>query len=240
MKKLIFFLIFLFLSAGSAGATTVTFQQGVSSYTGSHAGKMSSTNTNEIDTAAACNPGDGYIGINSGYETLLYFDVSSIPSTATINSATIYLYLDESNCTSETLNFKKVKDPNASGIPNFPATENCFFNTNADWLYKDDNVNLKWDTSGTNFTDVNNDVTEGSISQAACPGYAQRSTTITNMVAYWVANPTKNAGFIVGCVDSCNVIMKSPFNSTSSNRPRLVVDYTAAGGGTTRRVMVIQ
>lgn len=224
--------LFLLLSE-NAFATTVTFQQGTDSYAGAKDVRIYSGTTNQSTTAAS-------IRISEETQALFYFDISSIPSTATVNTATLTMYLKEvSNCTTEVVGVRKIEDPDATGAFDANTVAADAFNDYATWAYKDHGATQDWDSVNSNdVSDVDDNADEDTATASACPaGYSAYTWDIPVMVQDWVTNPSSNAGYMAVCTTACGVEVETRFASTTSERPKLVVDYTDAGGGSASKVI---
>lgn len=205
-------------------AVTVTFQEGVSSYAGTKDAEILSFSTNEHLTNAT--------SIRSltanGFAYILYFDISTIPITATVTSATVQLYVSEQNCTAETAGVRAIQNPDNSGAFAANTASADVFNQYATWRYKNETGTVKWSTSGgsSNFTDVYGATDEDTQSISACAAYAAKTWTITNMVQGWVTNPSSNSGMTFNLASTGNVSVRNRFYATSAERPLLTVTYT--------------
>lgn len=224
MKKLLI-LVLLLLVSGRAWAVTATFQEGVSGYTGTKDAVILSASNNEHITDIT--------SIRSltadGRAYILYFDISSIPTNATVSSATLTVVTDEANCTAETVGVRSIQDPDSSGAFAANTSAADVFNQYGTWRYKNESGTVKWSTGGgaSNFTDVYNNSDESTYSQSACPGASSHNLTVTNMVQGWVTTPASNSGMVLSLASTGNVPVKNRFDATSSNRPLLTVNYTS-------------
>lgn len=246
MKKLITAFLFLVLSVPSCFATSITFQQGVSptaGYTGSKDAYILPGATNQHSRSSS----NTLIRSSGGtYQNIGYFDVSDIPTTATVNSATMTIYLQSFNCTTETIGIRVIENPDSSGSPSFNTSAGDAFNNYATWAYKNHTTTTDWDSvNSNNFSDVDDNAEEDTAAISACPGsWESRTFTVTSMVTAWVADPNDNGGYALTCADSCSAGSYPVLGGTSGQRPSLTVDYTAAGGGGggsgTSQVIIIQ
>lgn len=218
-----------------AQATTVTMQEGVSGYSGTRDATIMSFSTNEsISDTTQIRAADFMVYV-------LYFDVSSIADTATVNSAEVALQVSEQNCTDETIGVRQIEDPDASGAFDFNGSAADTFNDYATWAYKDHGSTIEWDSGATDFDDVMGNTNEDTQSSGACPGFVEVVFDVTNMVQDWVTNPSTNAGMAFSLADTGRVDVKNFRDGTAGNRPELTIDYTAGGGGGgSRRVLVVQ
>lgn len=232
MKKLAALLFFILLSI-EAFATTATFQQNVSGYTGAKDGIIQAASTNEYSTTVP------QMRTLSTIPYILYFDVSSISSTATVSSATIELQVSDQFCVDQTMSVRAIENPDNTGAFDAPATQIEGFNDYATWAYKDHGSTIKWDAAGggSNFTDVDDNSAESTASSGACPGFVSKSWTVTNMVQGWVTTPNSNAGMVFSSSDG-RIDVKGIFDGTSSNRPLLTVNYTDTPAGPVQMLSV--
>jgi hypothetical protein len=232
MKKLLITICILFLCS-PLWATTATFQQGVDSYAGASDCSIRTNSTNEHIT-------NGGTRVGGTYFFLLHFDISSIPSTATVSSATVQLYIAEQNCTDETVNVIEIEDPDGSGVFADNETADDVFNSYATYLYKNDTDNTDWSVAeSVSFADVDDNATESSNTTGSCPGSVAKTWSVTTMVSGWVADSSTNAGMFFKLNDGVgNALIKNKRDATSSIRPLLTVEYTEASAS--RRVILVQ
>jgi hypothetical protein len=224
MKTILLLLLALFLTT-CAWATTVTFQNGASSYTGEVDATILPSSTNEELTygtihANAINNNTGIIG----------FDVSSIPTNATVSSATLTLYVQEQNCNSGvTLSVYPISNPDNSGLFTVASTSTDTFSNYATWHYKNHTNSTKWSTAGGNvsFADVNGTSALDTKTVTACPSFESKTFTITSAVQSWVTTPASNGGLFLNSSSGQYVLVDGLWNGTQSNNPLLSVTYTA-------------
>jgi len=237
IKRFLFIAFFLFFLVGSAGATVATFQQGTASYTGAKNIWLSVSSPNQSK-----NDSSGYLVLKTGDDNpfdLFYFDISSIPTTATVNSATLTVYVADQACVAETLQVQAIENPDNSGAFAMQAAAGDVSNQYADYLYKDDTTNIDWSSAeSNNFTDVDDAAPESNVAVAACAAYAAKSMSVTTMVTGWVANPNSNGGMALSCTNACSLKIKSLFYATTGERPLLTVDYTEAAGSASREIVI--
>ncbi len=227
MGNIFFILLILFLPCFTAESTTVTFQEGVSSYAGTQDATINTANTNEHTTDVLNTRPD------AGRYYIICWDISSaaIPSTATINSATGQWYMDEQNCTSETVEAHQIEDPNNSNPIVSNSAEADIFNLYSTYRFKNETGSVKWEAAGgdASFADVDDNASAGSVASGACPGSVAKTITFTSIVSNVVSNSKSNVCLWLGINDgSGNVKIKSKRTVTSSERPLLTIDYTAA------------
>lgn len=219
--------IAFFLISSSAWATTVSFQEGVSGYAGTRNALINTGNTNEHNSSAM-----RIRAASDGEFSILYFDISTIPSTATVNTAVLDITVSEQNCTAETVGVKSIENPDNSGAFDANAAEDDTFNDYATYAYKDHGSTTDWDVAASNsFADVDDNANEDTANTSTCPGNEHITFDIPVMVQGWVTNPNSNGGMVFTLSNTGNALFRSKFNATSSIRPLLTIDYTDGGGG---------
>lgn len=231
MKKFTLFIIYylLLISTNLVFAATATFQEGVSSYTGTKDGTIFSFSDNENFTSTSTYQ---FRAVGDGYFYVLQFDVSSISSTATVTSATVAIEVAEQNCATPVVGVKEIQNPDANGGFTGAASAGDVFNTWATYHYKKHESTTKWDSAGaaSNFSDVLGNSNESTVTMPACGSYLAQTWTVTNMVQDWVTTPTHNAGMVFNTTSSGSVRLHGKFYTTAASRPLLTVNYTTAGG----------
>lgn len=221
---LILLLIFAFIFSTPSWATTVTFQEGVSSYAGTKDAIIWPGSTNQHTTNAA------QIRAFDLIVYILTFDTSSISSTADVISATVTLTVSEQNCTTETARVRAIENPDNTGSFDANTAEADTFNDYATWAYKDHGSTIDWDSGASNaFTDVDDNADEDTESIAACSGFVTEDWVVTAMVQGWVTTPNSNAGMVFSLADTGRVDVRSRFYVTTTDRPLLTVEYTDGG-----------
>lgn len=202
---------------------TVTFQEGVDSYTGTTDTQLyksgADTNYGTTTTLKVCNQfGSGV------FSSLIKFDVSSIPATATITSATLTLTMDSTNFHGGTWGFYRCFKPWVEST----ATWN-------DW----DGPNSEWGTAGcdnTNDSGVDNsgDGTGDDRTATAFDTSSANTSTIdidfATPVQNWVDGSWDNNGVAIDCIGTISdgADFRSSEHATTSQRPKLVVVYETA------------
>lgn len=216
--------------SASALATTVTFQEGVSSYAGTQDATIWTISTNEHITD------NTKIREGQGATYILCFDISgaAIGSSSTVNSASVQLYLDEQNCTAETVEARIIEDPDGTDPIVSNSSSADVFNQYSTWRYKNETGSVKWDAggAGSDFTDVDDNASAGSVVVSACAGMAAKTISITSAVQTLVSGSKSHVCMWFKNQDGDgNVNVRSKRAATSSERPLLTIDYTAGGGG---------
>jgi len=207
-------LLFLFISS-NAFATTVTLQYGTDSYTGSETCSVGTFDANQNDSSLL------YFRDSASYtHVLMYFDLSSIPENATINSATLSVNVyEEYNSSVTNIGIGAITDPDTTGGWSC-STDKATYNE------KQQTSNTLWKTGGTtNITGV--DDTQDSQIDVSATGWA--TWTVTGLVQDWVDGTTSNAGFWIKEVDSSNARGRSNAYATVADRPKLTIEYTPSG-----------
>ena len=198
----------LSIAITSGGTQQVTFQDGLSSYTGTRDNWLDSdTPTTNYGTVV-----QAHLQYGTQDRQIHSFDVSSIPSNATINSATISFYVY--NVT--------------GGTPNV----NCYrILTQWDELQSSYNNRLTgtaWGTpgllSGTDYA-ATAIASSGNITGAMWANF-----TITSTVQAWVNGSQNNYGVMYRLSSAGHLYTRmSEYTVDTSQRPKLVVNYTSGG-----------
>jgi hypothetical protein len=188
-------------------SVTVSFQQGVNSYTGA-------TDTKIRSDAATTNYGTNTVLEIDGspdYAALLRFDLSSIPAGKTITAVTL------------TVN---VTDLSAQ-VYEIYALRRAWSESSATFNVASSGVN--WGTAGASNTTSDRETTVlGTISSSTTgvKTFAFNSAGIAK-VQSWVNTPAGNHGFIVQDYTSNTdgIDLSSKENTTAANRPKLTITY---------------
>lgn len=221
MHRVIILIIISLLISNNTFATTVTLQDGLNSYTGEKDARINPSFTNEEDTSSV------FFQTLTGSNWIIYFDVSSIPSSASVSSASLTVFLSEQNCTSVTASLAGISNPDNSGAFPTYATAQDNFNNNATWAFKNHTNSTKWNTAGSNnnFTDVNAGAAVSTVSTGACPGSVTKTFTgLATLVQGWVTSSNSNGGMFLVASGS-KVVSVGQFG-TQANRPSLSVTYS--------------
>jgi alpha-glucosidase (family GH31 glycosyl hydrolase) len=215
-----------------AATTTVTFQQGVSSYTGS-------ADTHIMEYFADRNAGGNdrfevsrYTGTytNDDKAALLKFDLSSIPSNATITSATVELTLVEcrNGTAAKSIEVHKLNrawgEGTKTGVDGVTATSG-----ESSWTCSA--YSTQWTTAGGDYNSTAVDTK--SIGSTIGTVY---SWNVTSLVQGWVSSSSTNYGmaFMEAVPQSTSNGTKdfaSKEYATASSRPKLTVTYTTGASG---------
>ena len=170
---------------------------------------------------------------NRSRRPIMTFNLSAIPTTATVNSAT--LSLTTSNA------FTPVASAGNPDLNPFPASIYPVSPTNTwtegtggsnDVTYTNYTTASAWTTLGGDYsTSVSGTIPNTFTLSTTYPvGTVIASTDLSSVVQSWVSTPTNNNGLIVVTTTSYNTTLSLNFNSrdvaTASLRPKLNVYYT--------------
>ncbi|CAD7770946.1 hypothetical protein BLFGPEAP_00476 [Candidatus Methanoperedenaceae archaeon GB50] len=150
------------------------------------------------------------------------WDLSNIPSSATIHNATLYLYLSDM----EGDGGDDLYDLSVHKIINYnPVISAC----NG---YTYDGIN-PWTPYSGLYNDIplaQADIAEAEDTKSIDKTYGYKSWSVTNMVQEWVSNPDSNYGMLVNSDPVASQDSNRYFSSTESpnpdQRPKLVITYT--------------
>jgi hypothetical protein len=158
---------------------------------------------------------------------LIAFDLSAIPSNATITDVSLSLFLSRprGDATAETIDlFKVLKDwgegnsnagtPGGGGAPAQPG--------DATWLYNVFNTSF-WDTPGG---DASSTVSASSDVSTNNRNYIWSGSGMVADVQSWIANPASNFGWlIIGNEGNQQSAQRFHTSENTSNKPQLTVTY---------------
>jgi hypothetical protein len=191
------------------GSNLVSLQQGVDGYQGTTHTFISYWTPAETygDQANVRVKNDNVI------QTLLRFDLGSVPWDSTINQATLRVYAyDRANAATFDLEAYRLLRP--------------WVESQATWERAA--LGDPWGMGGANDTTVDRDA-EASASQTVAAMEAWHELDLTDLVSEWVADPQSNHGVILRASGNISVIyyFASSEYQTVSQRPQLLIDYTA-------------
>ncbi len=190
-----------------------TFQNGVAGYTGCTDSYMSAgaptTNYGTNTKLFACGYADQ--GAGNRIRPILKFDVSSIPTSTTISSATLFVYSYDTAQVRGSFNFYGL----------YPVTRS-WTESQVTWNIAATGIN--WTTPGGDYTATTADATAYKQASAGV-WYA---FDVTGRVQGWVTTPAGNYGWVLKVTDE-NQHNQDYFTSSNNtdtiHRPRLVVNY---------------
>jgi len=142
--------------------------------------------------------------------SLLKFDLSSLPTDATVSSATLSLYVKAASGGALTINAHRVTQ--------------SWNEDQVTWKARDKAANLLWTTQGGDY--------DSAVAASAVVDDTKniwRSWTITSLVTDWLSNPATNYGLILEASSSnAEKVFKSSDDGTTNQRPKLEVCFRAA------------
>lgn len=215
--------------------TDISFQEGVSpsgSYTGTEDTTMNSSNTTTNYGNSTTLTAKWQFASHAG-RPLIRFNVSDIPSNATVSSATLTIKSGTSSNACVWNAFRVFKPwVEGDGTSDTSATWN-------DW----NAPNSEWASAGAGNADDGGSDNSGDGTGADRTATSESNSTIssntmtfnlTTAVQNWVSGSWTNNGVIIMLTSTCGatdgITIHSSEAGTSSNRPLLEVTYTVASG----------
>jgi len=203
----------------TAGPLSVVFQQGISpspSYTGGD-----DTFISNYGDPTANHGSEGILALRNSDQSagLIKFDVTSIPGYATIESATLSLYVDsQTNANSLPVTMHKVR--------------RVWVDMQATWLNA--STSAAWGMPGAN--DTSSDIVATATTSATLTdiNYWQ-DFDVTALVREWAQTPGGNNGVLLRAGSAGNVeyrLRSSDYNTPADFRPKLTVNYRLPAGAT--------
>ncbi len=198
--------------------TTVTLQPngtaGIDTYI------LNALPTTNYGTDTEMGVGEANIATNYIGRSLIKFDLSSIPSNASITSATLSLWTStDYSSTTRTIRIFRLK--------------RAFNESQATWNIASTGTN--WQTAGASGTNDRESADIGSVQILSDePLNTEKQITLTPaMIQELIAGTFTNNGFIIVSDTELNdgFMYKTSDNVTSSQRPKLVIEYTLPGQG---------
>ena len=205
---LLFFLAILISYAGSSQCTTVAFQpditEGKDAFVNTSNPAGNNGNVVSIVVAAWTSGGSPLKDIG-----LLQFDLSSIPTNATIVTAKLSLYADPSSIWGN------------AGQPTYG-------NNNASYLKQ---ITSAWTEAGVNYNNAPSSSAANQLLLAQSTSTNQDYTDIdvALFAQDWVSNPSQNFGMMIDMITSTqynSMMFCSSDHPTAAKRPKLEVCYT--------------
>ena len=193
-------------SPAAAGETCVVLQPGPSAMKDSYINQDKQDERRGTDSELRVKTESGKLN-----RALLQFDLSSIPTDAVVNSATLSLWV------------KEVKDGNVS--INAHTLTNSWNEAQVTWKARDNAAKLYWTTLGGDYSAVLD-------SEAFTKDVKNYWATwnVTSAAASWVAAPSGNNGLILESpvtTPKNETKFKSSDDGTATQRPKLEVCYGA-------------
>lgn len=239
MKKIILIILFL-LYCFPCYSTTVTLQDGVDGYAGTADCSMQkeSGNTNN-GTATTLLFSDS----NASYYDypVVRFDLSSIPSNATISSAVLYLYATWDTGAACTINAHRIYKI-WNGETN--VTWNDWDTTTKEWgtVGCDNAADGQADNSSDGSGYDRTSTADATYSKTAWIGATWFSWNLTSLAQLWVNGTISNNGVrisstLADCVIDNGTFYSSEYLTDTTKRPKITITYTVPIT-TTRSVML--
>lgn len=161
--------------------------------------------------------GEGVSKIGSILQNqLIQFDVSKIPSSAKIVSATLQLYQNSSTAAA-TVSAHRIINSWVEGTKNGSGTAD-----GATW--KTSNGSTVWISNGGDYGAIS--IANTSISN----GTGIVNWDISSLVQNWVSGKYANNGLLLNTSDNVIASFASKEDATAANRPKLVITYTCECG----------
>ncbi len=220
MKRLVIIisgLLFGFLGWSLPGlAQTVTFQQGTNGYTGTMDTYIDQFTPSDFYGGVErieVRSYDAGSGLSEKQNLLLRFELSSIPSSATVTSATLKLY-----------NIRATANDAADAL----VLGKCTSSWNNQWTW----------SMGVPSTTSSGVTCPSVASYTLAPATPELYTIngLASLVQGWVSTPATNLGLMMSITSNLNIRFASSEWSTAQYRPALTVTYTTAGAPPTLTV----
>jgi hypothetical protein len=212
----------VFTLAGSSQAASISLNPSGDSYIRNGGSANSSFDTHELLV--------GRVVANNWLRSLMAFDLSSVPDTATINSVTLDLYIDTLDVSSSS------GFVGADGIRVYELTSDANFSDGVTYNERDDAANIDWTTAGGDFsTTVLSQIASPTDPDAVSPGDNVNFVTSVDFVNSLAANLVDNGLQLIirtPSIESSFDARKiyrfgSGDNTLLSRVPVLTIDYTS-------------
>lgn len=190
---------------GTGGSTIVSFQDGVSGYTGTRDTKIKSDSATTNHGTATTLEVDG----SPDYAGLVSWDLSSIPAGKTVTAVSVSF---------------NVTDVSSSAYELY-ALKRAWSETTATWNVASTGTN--WQTAGANGANDRETTVLGALSSTST-GVKTFTLNVAGIakVQSWINNPATNYGFVIlDYANSDGLDLNSSEIGTIANRPKITVTY---------------
>ena len=190
---------------GTGGSTIVSFQDGVSGYTGTRDTKIKSDSATTNHGTATTLEVDG----SPDYAGLVSWDLSSIPAGKTVTAVSVSF---------------NVTDVSSSAYELY-ALKRAWSETTATWNVASTGTN--WQTAGANGANDRETTVLGALSSTSTgvKTFTLNAAGIAK-VQSWINNPATNYGFVIlDYANSDGLDLNSSEIGTIANRPKITVTY---------------
>lgn len=185
------------------------------------------------------NFGAGAVTVNEPRRGLLKFDISSLPAGATLNSAILTLFCEsESATTDRTVGAHRGLTQWFEGAKNGAAPDAS--QDGSTWNLRNANGALAWGAAGgQSGTDYAATATDSKI--ITVPSTAFDYNVLADVQAWYAATATNYGWWLICTAETVANSLKrftSSDGATAANWPKLVIDYTEAGGQAARTIEI--
>jgi hypothetical protein len=182
----------------------------------------------------------GGSGVAAAARGLLMFDISSLPVGATINSAILTLYCEsEINTTNRTVGVHRALTQWVEGVGN-NATPGAGVDGST-WNLRNHNGSVAWagGAGGASGSDWTASATDSEVITG--PSTAFDFDVLIDVQAWYDGSASNFGWWLINTSEGTNTIKRftSSDGATADNRPKLVIDYTEAGGDQVARTLEI-
>jgi len=212
---------------------TITLQVGVDGYTNGMDQGAFTEETTDNEQYYGCGQEKTYYfrdGTPQRGNTLIYYDVSQIPTGAAIDSATLSLYDTGLAYDAGTLNIYRMLDANSLGMWVEGSSGDKTFKDGACWARRagtGNNITAGW-TNSANSTVLDSATAVTATINATIGNGWKISTSVVSDVQAWVSGTAVNQGWYVRALPGSGMNiqgMASDQNDTIANRPKLTITY---------------
>jgi hypothetical protein len=156
---------------------------------------------------------------------LVQFDLSSIPSNATIQSAILKLYVVKGRADTVDLKVHRVTNSWGEGASNtFGGSGGLAAPNDATWVSRFFGTSLKWSELGGDFLSTISARQE--LSPDADISYEITDPELVNDVIFWLNNPSQNHGWLLEDDTALSAkAIASRQNANATIRPQLIIEW---------------